>query len=348
MPRRMHTFNNIRATHATAGTELFYGASSVFSLLQHLDVHLLSQAMPAPAAEADADEVQNGDETIQRYNYQGIAFDNVPTHFDRAAYCVFISPELARACLRNYLLTSHHRMPFLDPDKLCSTLEKLYNPGGSQSLEPSDRAIAVITMAIGAGPDTEDTCRQHLLAHARKETESMLYEINSRAVQIALLMAQCELEAGNPNLCYLQLGSAIRKAFAAGMHRARTAEAKQTMWSLYCTETLICFMFGRQYGLAEEDIAPPMLEKSSYMGSFVRLCTIVRSAYRIYRHTDAASIATDMELANSIRQQLHEFSSTVMADLGLEIGGQLYALTGDKLSWHATISYREFPLAPSF
>lgn len=341
----MHIFNNIRTTHATAGTELFYGASSVFSLLQHLDVHLPNQTVPAAYSQPGGDEVHDGDGSIQRYNYQNIAFDCIPQPMSRAAQSVFIGPDQARASLRNFILTAHHLTPFLEPARLSSTLEMLYTPSESSLLEPADKALVVVALAIGAALAKDNQCRELLLAQARTETESMMYAISLKAVQVYLLMAQCEFESGNPNICYLQLGSAVRKAFAAGVHRANTLEAKQTMWALYCAESMICFMIGRQPSLAEEDIVVPTLEQPSYMSSFVRLCTIIRSAHRIYRPdtTMTTTIAIDMRRVSSIYQQLCDFSRTVKADVSLEIGGQLYTLTGEALSWHVTMSYCTLP-----
>ena len=76
MPPRLHIFNNIRATQNTARgtTELFYGASSPFSVLQHLDAHLPMQGSPAVYPEPGVEEVQNGDRSIRSYNYQNIVF----------------------------------------------------------------------------------------------------------------------------------------------------------------------------------------------------------------------------------------------------------------------------------
>lgn len=342
MPPRMHIFNNIRTTHAATGTELFYGASSVFSLLQHLDVHLPSQPASAPHSQPGVDEVHDGDESIQRYNHQNIAFDCIPQPTCRATQSVFIGQDLARAALRNFLLTAHHLTPFLEPTRLSSTLEKLYTPSENPSLAQADRALVVVAMATGAALAKDSPCREHLLAQARAETESMLYAISLKAVQVALLMAQCEFESGNPNISYLQLGSAVRKAFAAGIHRATSLEVKQTMWALYCAESMVCFMIGRNPGMAEADIVAPTLEQPSYMGSFVRLCTIVRSAYRLYRPDTTMTIANDMSRANDVYQQLLGFSSSLKEDLSLEIGGQLYALTGKALSWHVTTSFCTF------
>ncbi|KAF1930423.1 uncharacterized protein M421DRAFT_418748 [Didymella exigua CBS 183.55] len=67
MPPRLAIFNNIRATQNTSRgrTELFYGASSPFSVLQHLDAHLPMQGTPAVYPSPDGEEVQNGDRSIK-------------------------------------------------------------------------------------------------------------------------------------------------------------------------------------------------------------------------------------------------------------------------------------------
>ena len=102
-----------------------------------------------------------------------------------------------------------------------------------------------------------------------------MYDINTKTVQATLMLAQFEFEAGSPNICYLHLGGAIRKAFTAGVHRSDCHESRQTMWTFCCNESLICFMLGKKSGLAEEAIAYPQPEETSIMACFVRLCAVI-------------------------------------------------------------------------
>jgi hypothetical protein len=227
----------------------------------------------------------------------------------------------------------------LDPGDLCTTFEKLYKSTTHADVDPSERALLVIALGLGALPMFDLPHRQEFLAQARTEIQSMTYTINFKAVQATLMMAQFEFEAGSPNICYLHLGSAIRKAFAAGVHRVNTHEAKQTMWSLYCHESLLCFKFGRRSDLTEEDIAVPMQGDRSHLSYLVRLCTIVRSASQIY-HLDN-TVAGDLECAGSVHQRLREFAEEVRSHIGLDIGGPIYALSGEALAWHITLSYSE-------
>jgi hypothetical protein len=339
MPPRVQIFNNICATNAATGTQVFYGASSNFSMLQHLHMHIPLQAAADINRESHGHEAADGSEGIERYNYQTIVFDDMPPPSQYAPQNNSLSPILARACLRSYLITLGHLMSFLGPDELCSTLEDLYVPGSSVGV--CERAVIITAMALGAMSLPDDSLKQDVLVQARAASEQIIHKTSLRSVQAALLLSRCEFQAGNANTAYLHLGSAIRKAFAVGIHRGTSLEAKRTIAVLYCDESIICFILGRPYTLSETEITASMPEESSYLGSLVRLCAIIRSTYRLY-HIEARSLATDLALANSIHQQLCMFAAKMKTELGIELGGEIYTLTGEKLFWHITLSYREY------
>lgn len=336
MPPRISMFNNIRATQNTSrgGTELYYGASSPFSVLQHLDAHLPMQGLPAVCPGLDAEEVQNGDRSIRSYNYQNIVFDHLPeptqhVHgFDSSSYAS------AKIALRNFLVTTCPRLPFLDANTLCVDFEEMF---GGIALSISKRALVVAALGLGALPLNDLPYRQLFLAQTRAEAATIMYDINTKTVQATLMMAQFEFEAGSPNICYLHLGGAIRKAFAAGVHRSNSNDGKQTMWALYCNESLICFVLGKQPTLADKHITFPQLDDKTFPASFVRLCTIARAAYRIYSLDD--TVVADLTAANIVYQQLSDFSIRLTESTNIEIGGQLYTLAGEKLAWHIAFSY---------
>lgn len=339
MPHRLAIFNNIRATQDTSRgkTELFYGASSPFSVLQHLDAHLPMHGAPAVYPDPTEVDVQNGDKSIRSYNYQNIVFDHLPDPILQASVFDSTSYPSAQIALRNFLVTACPRLPFLDPSKLCTNFEELYSASRSFSLTTADRALIIAALGLGAYPLTDLPHRQHFLAQARAEAANTMYDISTRTVQATLMLAQFEFETGSPNICYLHLGGAIRKAFAAGVHRNVTDEAKQTMRALYCNESLICFILGKHPSLADDDIPPPSPQDASYMAYFVRLCAIVRSAHRLYHLDD--TVVADLNAAEDVSKQLCEFSTTLKANTHIDIGGQLYALTGEDLTWHITFSY---------
>ncbi|GME34849.1 hypothetical protein GTA08_BOTSDO00652 [Neofusicoccum parvum] len=242
-PPRYHIYKNIRATHVPAESpscklQLYYGSSSNFSFLQHLHTHLTAhEEVPRPGTHVE--EVQNGNEGIDVYRYQGLAFGN--TFGQRETNPMFLRHDLARTFLHNYLSTAHHHLPFLSTDQLCSNFEKLYGYGDDAKIDPSERALVIVTMAIGACPTQNELWRKTLLAQARIEAESLLHVVHLRAVQIALLMISLPKPLRQR---YLYIGSAIRKAFAAGMHRGspsrqsvkECSEDNRTCWSLFCFE----------------------------------------------------------------------------------------------------------------
>lgn len=341
MPPRLAIFNNIRATQNTSRgrTELYYGASSPFSVLQHLDAHLPTQGAPAVYPSPDGEKVQNGDRSIRSYNYQTIVFDHLPdpvpylNGFDHTSYAS------AKIALRNFLITACPRMPFLDQTVVCDNFEKLFGQVGGTVLSTADRAIVVAALGLGAFPLADLPNRQLFLTQARAEAVTVMYDINTEAVHATLMLAQLEFEAGSPNICYLHLGGAIRKAFAAGVHRSESQVSKHTMWTLYCYESLICFTLGKQPSLEDKDIVRPVQDDLSYIAHFVRLSMIVRAAYRIYSLDD--TVRSDLAAAASVSQQLADFSKSLERTTRLKIGGQLYTLSGDGLAWQITFSYGE-------
>lgn len=337
VPARVHIFNNIRATHEASGTEAYYGASSTLSLLLHIDDHLTNRTRPGTRSAPHNIEDQDGTESIMRYNYQSIAFNTLPRPKRSAAHHLIISHVSAKRFLRNFILGDINRAPFLKAERLWASLDCFYQLDGEAQISPSERSLVIIALAIGTIPTSSHTERKYLLDQAHAESEKMMYDISLHAVQVSLLMAYCEFEIGNPNNCYLQLGVAIRKAFASGIHRAKLPEAQQTMWTLFCNETLICVKLGRPYGLTEDDV-PSISSETGYTGTFSLLCTIIRSAYKIYCHKDT-SITDDLEQANALYRRIREFSLKAKQDINLDIGAQFYTLDGANLYWHISMSY---------
>lgn len=295
------------------------------------------QGAPAVYPSPDGEEVQNGDRSIRSYNYQTIVFDHLPdptpylNGFDNTSYVC------AKIALRNFLVTACPRLPFLNVDTLCANFETLYSNNGAITISTAERAVVIAALGLGAFPLVDLSCRHLFLTQARAEAITVMYDINTEAVHATMMLAQLEFEAGSPNICYLHLGGAIRKAFAAGVHRSDRDLSKQTMWILYCYESLICFILGKQPGLADKDVEFPHPEDVSYMAHFVRLCAIIRAAYRIYSLDD--TVVADLTAATSVHQQLSDFSKQLEQNTRVKIGGQLYTLSGDDLAWHITFSY---------
>lgn len=347
-PLRGRIFNNVRATYTPPETptclfQLYYGPSSNFSFLQHIHSHLTTRR-----ASQSISEGNDGDEGIDKFKYKRIVFGSV-TSQGRNGSPVFLRYELARSFLQHYLSTTHHFMPLLDTERLWSTFERLYNSRNrGYPIEPLDKASVIITMAMGAISTEEEDWRETLLAQARTEAESVRYHVNVKAVQIALLMAHCEFATGHPNLAYLCLGSAVTKALAAGIHKESRgsdshSEASQTMWNVFCNESISCLMIGRPYLLDRDNITVPVPTRRSFMAALIQLCMTIRRTHRLYFHHEVSNISGLIRSAHDIRRELESFSELVKEDIGVSIGGGTTGpVAGEELIWHIVTNYLHF------
>lgn len=344
LPLQERIFNNVRATYAAPESpscllQLYYGPSSNFSFLQHIHSHLTTRR----ASQSVSDD-NDGDQGIERYKYKGIVFGSASKN-GPAISPIFLHYELSKSFLQNFLSTTHHYMPVLDPERLSSTLEKLYGRRSrGDSIEPLDKATLIISMAMGAISTEEEYWRGALLTHARTEADSVRYHVNAKAVQVALLMAHCEFATGHPNLAYLSLGSAVTKAFAAGIHKQGSGsdrpEVSRTMWNLFCNESISCLMFGRPYLLDRAVITVPLPERPSFLAALVQLCKIIRRTHRIYFHHETSTIGSMVESAHEVRRELEGFSRWIKEDVGVCIGGPTCPVDEEKLAQHVVTNYR--------
>ncbi|KAL0264238.1 hypothetical protein SLS55_000185 [Diplodia seriata] len=341
---RERIFNNVRATYAAPESpscllQLYYGPSSNFSFLQHIHSHLTARR----ASQSVSDD-NDGGQGIDKFKYKGIVFGSASKHGPTTSP-VFLHYELARSFLQNYLSTTHHFIPVLDPERLRSTFEKLYGRGNmGESIEPLDKTAVIISLAMGAISTEEEYWRAKLLGQARTEAESVRYHVNVKAVQVALLMAHYEFATGHPNLAYLSLGSAVTKAFAAGIHKAGRGsdrpEVSRTMWNLFCNESISCLMLGRPYLLSREIITVPLPETPSFVASLVRLCMTIRHTHQMYFDDKTSTISNMVDSANEILRELQAFSASVKEDIGVHIGASTCPASGEKLAWHVVTNYR--------
>ncbi|KAF2144314.1 uncharacterized protein K452DRAFT_246627 [Aplosporella prunicola CBS 121167] len=355
VPPRYQIYSSVRATHPheqspSCVLQLYYGSSSNFSFLQHLHAHFTAQE-EGPRSGPPETEVQNGNPGLDMYKYQGLAFGSSVDQRGRDATPVFLRHDLAKLFLQNYLSTAHYYLPFLSPEKLYSSFEKLYGSGEETTVDPSERAIVLAAMAIGSCPTRHELWRKTLVSQARTEAESMLHIVNLRAVQVSLLMAHCESIVGRPNSAYLYLGSAVRKAFAAGLHRnssnkqptrserSECNEASRTCWALFCYEQIICFSLGRPSSFPQVDIGIPLPEPKSFLAALVQMCEIIHGTQQMYNYHDS-SPGRDLRACHRIRQRLRSFAHAVKDDLHITIGGTLER--GEKLVMQTVLSYLYF------
>jgi hypothetical protein len=172
MPPRLAIFNNIRATQDTprGKIELFYGASSPFAVLPHLDAHVPMNGTPAVVySDRGAEEVQDGDRSIRSYNYQNIVFDHLPSPVPQQVGTETMDYASAQIALRNCLMTACPRLPFLDPKALCSNFERLYGSSGGAALSAAEKAIVITALGLGALTLIDLPHRQLLIRHQSED-----------------------------------------------------------------------------------------------------------------------------------------------------------------------------------
>ncbi|OQD82129.1 hypothetical protein PENANT_c023G05787 [Penicillium antarcticum] len=155
--------------------------------------------------------------------------------------------------------------------------------------------------------------------------------VNLQTIQVSMLMIS------RPNSAFLHLGTATRKALAAGMHKdvpddidqspANLEERRVTFWSLYAYETWFCFHAGRPSSLSLKDVAIDMAQ-NPFIRLLAELCkTITRSSDQIYgqRHE---SLLHMWKVARSIADDLrgHEAHMRQALGIGLDSGIQTGSL----------------------
>ncbi|OJD36174.1 c6 zinc finger domain protein [Diplodia corticola] len=354
-PPRYHIYKNIRATHVPADSpscvlQLYYGSSSNFSFLQHLHTHLTAHdAVPRP--DTHVEEVQNGNESIDVYKYQGLAFGNTPGQ--RETNPMFLRHELARTFLHNYLSAVHPHLPFLSTDQLCANFERLYGYGDDAKIDPSERALVIVAMAIGACPSQHDLWRKTLLAQARSEADSLLHVVNLRAVQIALLMIRSPIQSSKPRALADLRDTPIVNLLSATRTRVTCILAAPSVKHSppACTEgappagslsgtvrNLICSGLGRPSSLSLQDIGLSQPERPSFMSAQVTLSELIRSVQHFYNHHDS-SVSADLKHAHRIRNKLRTFAQTVKDDFGFALGSHLGTERDEDFVVRAVISY---------
>ncbi|KAK8172522.1 hypothetical protein BKA80DRAFT_251862 [Phyllosticta citrichinensis] len=203
VPPRYHIFSSIRATHAPADSpscvlQLYYGSSSNFSFLQHIHAHLNAQEESVPRRNAHVDEVQNGNEGIDVFKYQGLAFGSL--NGPRDSNPLFLRQDLARSFLQNYCQTAHVHIPVLPAEQLWTNFERLYGSADEGTIDPAERAIVVVAMAIGASQTTHDNWRRTLISQARSEAEAMSHIVNLRAEDSYESSADIGIERGQEDV----------------------------------------------------------------------------------------------------------------------------------------------------
>ncbi|KAJ6115455.1 hypothetical protein N7486_001233 [Penicillium sp. IBT 16267x] len=320
-PRSSSVMNNfptsVSATHMASPScqmQLYYGPTSHFALMQHIYRDLIANPTPHPGPSSGVDEAGAG---LDLFSFRRIFFGTPDTPDAGRLSSVgempvmFLPYDLAKMFLARYLSSLYLLTPHHPPIYFENCLEQLYNPSPGKHPDTLTQAIVLLSVAIAA-VGTEYFAWGDIIYERVKASLTPYDEVvNLQTVQISLLMissilsslyggfanenliyANYQNEQGRPNSAFLHLGSAARKALAAGLHKdvpdgeVQTPEMVElrriTFWSLYLFETWFCFHTGRPSSLSLKDVAIENTQ-DPFIRSLVHLCkTISRSTNEIY------------------------------------------------------------------
>ncbi|ERS96090.1 hypothetical protein HMPREF1624_07626 [Sporothrix schenckii ATCC 58251] len=247
---------------------------------------------------------------------------------------MFIDRALAERLLERYLATFWLVLPIWTRDTFRQRLAGFYDATSLLTEGDPDTVIVLLALALGATMLEEELAAQYLYRMAQRWAVALDEMVNVSTVQIALMMSHYASERARPNSSFLLVGTAVRKAVAAGLHKGvggsgRGHAAKQspeaarqmrvTVWSLFFWETWLCFSLGRPSSFPESEMDVPFPTEEKLLHNVVTLARIMsKSAASIYRrHHD--SLLTMWNAANDIRRELRAFAEQLREDFNFGV-----------------------------
>lgn len=308
--------------HGTENSRLFYGPASQFAFLQQVHRSIISSA---PQGQADK-EVQEGgaglDLFLQRSFFFGTASRIDTSNILRPASSLFpeICIDQARIFLHNFDVWSSRLLPFFTRDELDKMLENLYSKDEHVQSRPSQtKALTLAVLALGALATPQTDIGEMLLTKAKYEAVIFDDTVSLQMIQFSLLVADYQTCMGRPNLVYLSLGTACRKAFALGLHREaancltrpeHVQKYRATLWSLYSLESWYAMTVGRETSLKMSDISTPLPQDKPFLVSISRLAHITEKLRTTIYTQRYDSLRKLYQAAEGIHAQLREFAAT--------------------------------------
>lgn len=282
---QLSTHASVSATHnepsSKSNMELFYGPTSDFSLINTIYREVSSRAAQGAPSESNIDDT--GD-VLDAIHYRQIFF-GVPTAEKSRALCdyssiQFLQCEVAQDLLSKYLSTYHHLAPVIPKSRYEEQLQCLFSSPSLVGSKIRKRETILLAIAIASLSTDHWRWGETLLQVVKRERRD---DVNLESVQVDLLMICCpprpfstlppylvkkmliaihaifENEMGRPNSAYIHVGSASRKAFAAGLHKEAARhrlhitkdelqERRVTFWSLFFQDMLGQYTVHAQVG----------------------------------------------------------------------------------------------------
>ncbi|KAG9228828.1 fungal-specific transcription factor domain-containing protein [Amylocarpus encephaloides] len=322
--------SSVSATHIASTScilQLYYGASSNFSFLQQIH-HSLSGDRHESRTN---DEVREGGAELDLYGQRSLFFGtsdtkNIPNDHISDSPVMLLSEKIADRFLTDYISTFHQILPFTSAEDLTQKTKELFSNPGLNSLNTANTASLMVVLAIGATMKEDSGWAEMLAEKAKNVANSIGQMVNLQAIQLHLLLAHYETILGRPNSSYLYLGTAVRKTFAAGLHRDTSIhetnhqERRTTIWCLYFFESLTCFTLGRPSSLARSDIGTRYPENQPFILSLIKLSKIISDAAKLMYSSQKSSLLDLCRKAQSVHQELRDYAFDVLERLGIPLG----------------------------
>jgi hypothetical protein len=272
-------YAGVSATYADSPSrtlQLYYGPSSNFPMIQHihqrLSAHKREEDGGAGKVEEDPKAIEEVDEGLERFQYRGIFFGkhsdsqelSFPTASDSGGVggasrrqnnddssLLFLPYHLAADFLNKFLTTLQRHLPFVEQDAAEELLAVLYGNVEARELDIGERAILLAVLAVGATLTEHTVWAETLYRRSRALADELHDVVNVHVCQLELLLAHYQSISGKPNSVYLIVGTAMRKAVAAGLHKEALSKSRQsvdfalvqerrlTFWSIYIFEVLV-------------------------------------------------------------------------------------------------------------
>jgi hypothetical protein len=247
----MDVYRSVAATNSmpqsAQNSQLFYGPSSNFAFVQQIHRNILVGPR-GPRGPQSASDVQEGGPGLDLFMQRSIFF-GTPSHHNVSSRSTDndCTPSVpigeARGFLEHFKGTYLPTMGLLTSTAIEELFLCVYSDTPDTSITPK-RALCFAMLAIGA-LSTPLTSTAELLYHKAKR-EAVVHDefVSLPMIQLSILLADYQLNIGRPNAAYLHLGTACRKAFALGLHRAtssgvssvHTEERCNALWCLYFFE----------------------------------------------------------------------------------------------------------------
>jgi len=276
-PLENSLYAGVSATYADSPSrtlQLYYGPSSNFPMIQH--IHQRLNAAKSSAAATAPSAIEEVDEGLDRFNYRGIFFGKHSDQQDMSypsaggglggggggarrktvddSNLLFLPYHLAADFLEKFLTSLQRHLPFVEPAAVTDSLSVLYGSAGAgdaREMDIGERAILMAILAIGATLTEHAVWAETLYKRAKALADELDDVVNVHVCQLGLLLAHYQCVTGKPNSVYLLVGTAMRKAVAAGLHKEALSKERQsvdfalvqerrlTFWSIYIFEVLV-------------------------------------------------------------------------------------------------------------